>query len=80
MSLNSEILLNLFHLILAEDESEWSATVVPGSLHLQVHLTCNTAASFAAQLCARERDKCVPQGNVLTRQVVSNIFNVLSSS
>lgn len=53
----------------SEDGSEWSATVVPGSLHLHVQLTSNIAASFAAQLCVTERGTCVPQGDVLTHHV-----------
>ncbi|XP_057211899.1 interleukin-17 receptor C isoform X2 [Triplophysa rosa] len=65
--------LNVSHQVfcpfVSEDGSEWSVTAVPKSLHLQIHLTSNIAASFAAQLCAREGDKCVPQGNVLSCQV-----------
>ncbi|ROI74335.1 Interleukin-17 receptor E [Anabarilius grahami] len=56
--------------ILPQGRSEWSVTVVPGSLHLHVHLTSNVAASFAAQLCDRHKDKCASRGHVISRQLV----------
>ncbi|KAK2899111.1 hypothetical protein Q8A67_010529 [Cirrhinus molitorella] len=53
----------------SEGRSEWSVTVVPRSLHLHLHLTSSVAASFAAQLCAREGETCLPQGSVISRRV-----------
>ncbi|XP_051757900.1 uncharacterized protein LOC127516969 isoform X2 [Ctenopharyngodon idella] len=53
----------------SEGRSEWSVTVVPGSLHLHVHLTSNIAASFAAQLCDRHNDTCASRGHVISRQL-----------
>lgn len=67
-------------LSLSEGRSEWSVTVVPGSLHLHVHLTSDVTASFAAQLCDRHEDKCLSRGHVVSRQLVSNSFPVLCVS
>ncbi|XP_077053367.1 uncharacterized protein LOC143703142 [Siphateles boraxobius] len=52
-----------------ENGSEWSVTVVPGSLHLHMYLTSNTAASFAAQLCVTDKDTCASRGNVVLSQL-----------
>ncbi|XP_058641557.1 uncharacterized protein LOC131546191 isoform X2 [Onychostoma macrolepis] len=53
----------------SEGRSEWSVVVVPGSLHLLLHLSSSIAASFAAQLCTREGETCLSQGNVISRRV-----------
>ncbi|XP_073675427.1 interleukin-17 receptor C [Garra rufa] len=53
----------------SEGRSEWSVTVVPGSLHLHVHLTSSVVASFAAQLCARDGETCLSQGSVISGRV-----------
>ncbi|XP_051524732.1 interleukin-17 receptor E-like [Myxocyprinus asiaticus] len=53
----------------SEGKSEWSVTVVPGSLHLHVRLTSTTAASFAAQLCVRDGAQCASDGPVISRHV-----------
>ncbi|XP_016394566.1 interleukin-17 receptor C [Sinocyclocheilus rhinocerous] len=53
----------------SEDLSEWSVTVVPGSLHLHLHLRSSVAASFAAQLCARQGETCSSQGSIISQRV-----------
>ncbi|XP_056097396.1 interleukin-17 receptor E, partial [Rhinichthys klamathensis goyatoka] len=53
----------------SESRSQWSVTVVPGSLRLHVYLTSDTAAAFAAQLCVRDEDACVSRGHVTSRQL-----------
>ncbi|XP_051949796.1 interleukin-17 receptor E-like [Xyrauchen texanus] len=53
----------------SDGKSEWSVMVVPGSLHLHVRLTSTTTASFAAQLCVRDRDQCVSDGPVISCRV-----------
>ncbi|CAM4713421.1 unnamed protein product [Leuciscus chuanchicus] len=53
----------------SESRCDWSVTVVPGSLHLHVFLTSNIAASFAAQLCVRDKDTCASRGHVVSRQL-----------
>ncbi|KTG42147.1 hypothetical protein cypCar_00033685 [Cyprinus carpio] len=53
----------------SEGRSEWSVAVVPGSLHLLLLLRSSVAASFAAQLCIRDGETCVSQGNIISRRV-----------
>ncbi|KAK7135223.1 hypothetical protein R3I94_014013 [Phoxinus phoxinus] len=53
----------------SESRSEWSVSVVPGSLHLHVRLTSDINASFAAQLCVRDEDTCASRGDVVSRQL-----------
>uniref|UniRef100_A0A8C1UBP9 Interleukin 17 receptor E n=1 Tax=Cyprinus carpio TaxID=7962 RepID=A0A8C1UBP9_CYPCA len=52
----------------SEGLSEWSVTVVPGSLHLRLLLTSSVPASFAAQLCARQGETCSSQGSIISQR------------
>lgn len=65
VSLNSS--QRLFCPFQSESRSEWSVTLVSGSLHLHLRLQSDTDACFSAQLCHRDGDVCVSTGPVVSR-------------